>query len=128
MMQFRLSIPSQVIMEVTVEKIIAEDLNGSFCLLPKHIDCLRILIPGILTYQLNGKEKYIGIDDGVLVKRGKEVKVAVKNVIYDVEIGQMKAELEKKITKSSEEEKRIRTIISEMEIDFINKYVESTKK
>jgi F-type H+-transporting ATPase subunit epsilon len=128
MIQLSLSIPPKVIVDVGVEKIIAEDINGSFCLLPNHIDCVRILIPSILVYQINGEEKYIGIDEGVLIKRGKEVKVAVKNAVYEVEMGQMKEQLEKILNKTAEDEKRMRTIISEMEIDFINKYVESIKK
>lgn len=127
MMQLKVFIPSKILIDVSVDKVIAEDSKGSFCILPKHIDCVRILVPCILVYELSGSEKYIGIDRGVLVKCKTDIRVAIKNAIYDVELGQMKEKLETNLKQIDEDEKKVRTILTEIEVDFIKKYVETTK-
>lgn len=116
-----------VVLDVATEKVISEDENGSFCLLTKHIDCIRILVPGLLIYESGGEEKIIGIDEGVLIKCKDEVRVSVKNAIAGTELGKMKKKLEDNIEKIDDYEKKTRTILTEIEVDFIKKYIETAK-
>lgn len=127
MMQLKLYNPSKLIIGVETNKIVAEDNNGSFCLLPKHIDCVRILKPCILTYQEDNNQKYIGIDEGILIKCKKDVYICVKNAISGVELGKMKEVLEDKLKNIIENDKKTRELLNEIEIGFVKKYVETKK-
>lgn len=127
MIRLKIFALSKVILDKSVDKIIAEDGIGSFCLLPKHIDCVRVLVPGILTYELNNQEKFIGVDEGILVKCKEEVRIAVKNAIVGEELGNLRAKLEVDLKKIDEFEKKTKTILTKIEMDFIKKYLETTK-
>jgi F-type H+-transporting ATPase subunit epsilon len=126
-MTLKIFTPSKVLKEISVKKIIGEDTNGSFCLLPRHIDCVRILVPGLLMYVSDGPDKYVGIDEGVLVKCKDEVRISVKNAVYGIELGKIKEKLDTDLKKIDENEKKVRSILMEIEVDFIKKYVETTK-
>ncbi len=46
-MRLKVLLPSQVLIDQEVSKIIAEAENGSFCLLPRHVDFSAALVPGL---------------------------------------------------------------------------------
>ncbi len=51
-----------------VARIVAETHEGSCGLLPRRLDCVAALVPGILIYQCAGQpEVYAAVDKGVLV-------------------------------------------------------------
>jgi F-type H+-transporting ATPase subunit epsilon len=45
-----LSVPTGVLLDEPVTKVIAESPDGSFCLLPRHLDLATVLVPGLLTF------------------------------------------------------------------------------
>ncbi len=49
-MRLRVLLPTEVLLDVEVTKVIAEAENGFFCLLPRHVDFVAALVPGILYY------------------------------------------------------------------------------
>lgn len=50
---------------------------GKFCLLPRHIDFVSTLRPGLVSYKrADGSMAYAVIGEGILVKRGPEVLVS----------------------------------------------------
>ena len=76
-MNLKILLPAGVLLNEDVIKVIAEAVNGSFCLLPRHIDFLAALAPGILSFvSTEGKEEFLAVDEGVLVKAGPEVLVS----------------------------------------------------
>ena len=49
--------------------------RSAFC--PGHIDMVAALAPGILSYTVHdGREEFLGTDEGILVKNGPEVLVS----------------------------------------------------
>ena len=50
-MMLKILLPAEVLMKQEVKKIVAEAENGSFCLMPNHIDFVATLAPGIFTYE-----------------------------------------------------------------------------
>jgi len=44
-MRLKVLLPTEVLMDVEVTKVSAEAENGSFCLLPRHIDFVAALAP-----------------------------------------------------------------------------------
>jgi len=79
-MTMKILIPFQVFEERTdVTNIVAETSAGSFGILPRRLDCVASIVPGILIYEtVGGQEKYAALDEGVLVKTGYEVFLSVR--------------------------------------------------
>jgi F-type H+-transporting ATPase subunit epsilon len=76
-MKLTVWLPSEILFEEQVERIKAEAENGWFGLLPRHIDFVTALVPGVMTFQPAGKpEEYLAIDHGILVKCGADVSVS----------------------------------------------------
>ncbi len=68
-MRLKLLLPSQILIDEPVRKIIAEAGNGSFCLEPRHVDFVAALVPGLLMYvPETGGEVFIAVDEGILVR------------------------------------------------------------
>ena len=73
-MMVKTILPSGVLLEQEAVKLVAEAQNGSFCLLPQHIDFVAALVPGILTLtSAQGEETFLAVDEGILVKHGSQV-------------------------------------------------------
>ena len=47
-MRLKLLIPTRVVIDQPVTKVIADGEHGSFCLLAHHVDFLALLVPGLL--------------------------------------------------------------------------------
>ena len=82
-MQLEVLLPSEVYAsEPEVLRIVAETSAGSYGLLPQRLDCVAALVPGVLVFSTAaGGEVFIAVDEGVLVKAGSRVVVAVRRAI-----------------------------------------------
>ena len=95
-MNLKILLPAGILLNEQVNKVIAEAVNGSFCLLPRHIDFLAALAPGILSFvSAEGKEEFLAVDEGVLVKAGPEVLVSSTRAVRGGELGQLKDTVER---------------------------------
>lgn len=72
-MRLKIMMPTKVFIDLDVTKVVAEAENGSFGILPKHIDFVAALVPGILSFEYNNEEEFLAIDEGILVKWGSDV-------------------------------------------------------
>ncbi len=114
--------PNKRIVKKDIQEVIAEGGEGSFGLLPNHQDYLSAIIPSILTYRQEGKEGYIAVDDGILVKKGEKVSLCTKEAFEKENLGQLKKEMEESLLSAKESEKRSRQEMLQMEISFIKKF------
>ena len=81
-MKLKVWLPAQMLLEEEVNRIKAEAENGWFGILPKHVDFVTALVPGVMTFQPRGKpEEYLAIDHGILVKCGPDVSVSTRNAV-----------------------------------------------
>jgi len=65
-----------------VSRVVAETRAGSFGLLPRRLDCVAALTPGILVFETGAEgESYVAVDEGVLIKTGPNVIVSVRRAI-----------------------------------------------
>ena len=85
-MNLKILVPFQIFAERTgVSRIVAETREGSFGVLPRRLDCVAALVPGILVYEHEAEgEVYVAVDEGVLVKTGPEVRVSVRNAFIPI--------------------------------------------
>jgi len=90
-MMLKILLPAEVMLTQEVKKIIAEAENGSFCLMPNHIDFVATLAPGIFTYEpVGGGQEFLAMDVGTLVKKGSDVLVSTRNAVRAPDLGKLK--------------------------------------
>ena len=100
-----------------------ETSAGSYGFLPQRLDCTAALRPGILLYEtLNDGEKYIAIDEGVMIKSGAEVWVSVRNAIGDAPLGKLRSLVEKEMMHLDESEINARSVMAKLETGFIRSF------
>ena len=94
-MMLKVLLPFQIFVDTTeVVRIVAETSAGSVGLLPNRLDCVAVLVPGILIYETpQGGEVFLAVDEGVLVKTGGSVRISVRRAIAGTDLEQLHASL-----------------------------------
>lgn len=112
-----------MVQEVT--KIVAEAENGSFCLMPNHIDFVATLAPGIFSYELTtGGQEILAMDVGTLVKKGSDVLVSTRNAVKAPDLGKLKQVVVQQYDVLDEREKMVRSASAKLEASLIRRFVE----
>ena len=128
-MKLTLILPTGVLVDQEVTKVTAEAENGSFCLLPRHIDFLAALVPGLLAFENEaGDEECLAIDEGVLVKCGAEVMVSTRNAVRGAPLGQLREAVEKQFRVLDEREQQARTVLTKLEADLVGRFIRMGEK
>lgn len=122
-MHLKVLVPTEVFVDTQVTKIVAEAENGSFCLLPHHIDFLAALVPGIFSYTVEDKEEvFLAINEGILVKRGNDVFVSTLQAVQDKDLETLQTTVTKKFRVLDEREKLIRSALAKFEATIIRRF------
>lgn len=124
-MNLTILLPTEVLLAEEVIKIVAESPSGHFCLLPRHIDLVTILVPGLLSYVRAGTEDevYLGVGEGILVKCGPEVLVATNNAVQGPSLGQLREVVTTQFKTLSDREKQARSALAHLEANFIRRFL-----
>lgn len=124
-MRLKILLPRRVLLERTAAKVIAEAKNGSFCLLPRHIDFVAALVPGLLSYITpEGEEHFLAIDAGILVKNGSDVTISTPDAAIAPDLGELKQTITTRFTRLDERERRSRSALARLEADFVRRFIE----
>lgn len=125
-MNLKILLPFRVFAEKSdVLRIVADSHEGSFGLLPHRLDCVAALAPGILFYETEAEgEAFVALDEGVLVKTGRNVLVSVRNAIAGTDLGQLQAAVEQEFLSLNEREQNVRSVMAKMESGFIRRFAE----
>jgi F-type H+-transporting ATPase subunit epsilon len=122
-------LPTGVLVDQEVTKVTAEAENGSFCLLPRHIDFLAALAPGLLSFETEtGGEEFLAIDEGILVKCGADVMISTRNAVRGVPLGQLREAVEKRFRVLDEREQQARSVLAKLEADLVVRFVRMGEK
>lgn len=122
-MRLQVLLPTEVLVDQTVVKVIAVASNGEFCLLPRHIDFVAALVPGVLVFcTREGEEHYAALDEGVLVKCGREVFVSTFNGVRGGDLGQLRALVEERFIALDEHERKARTALARLEAGTLRRF------
>lgn len=118
--------PAGVFVEVrNVTRIVAETKRGYYGLLPARLDCVAALVPGVLMYATaEAGEVFIAVDEGILVKTGAAVLVAVRNAVGGTDLGRLHQAVEEDFLALDEQEMQVRTVLSRMELGFLRRLEE----
>ena len=124
-MRLTVLLPTEILVDEEVAKVVAEAQNGSFCLLPRHIDFVAALVPGLLSFvkTADGAEEFLAVDEGLLVKCGPQVLVSTRQAVRGGELGLLRETVEKTFKVLTDQEKRARTALANLEANLIRRFL-----
>jgi len=125
MMNLRILLPTEVLADNRVSALTADAENGSFCLLPRHIDFVTALKPGVLTFlDDDDQERFAGLSDGILVKQGRDVLVSVEHGVLGDDLAELKHIVRERFSELDEQERVAVSAVARLEADFVRRYLE----
>lgn len=124
MMQLQIQLPTDVLINTLAVKVVAEAENGSFCLLPHHVNFVTSLAPGILTFiDYEQKDHFVGVANGVLVKAGRDVLVSVEYGVEGNNLGELRSNVRNYFDAVDESERQAVSAVARMEADFVRRFL-----
>lgn len=112
-----------MLVDAEVEKVTAEAENGYFTMLPRHIDFVAALVPGIFLYLTPaGEERYLAIDEGIIVKQGDQVYVSAARAVTGEDLDYLQETVESELKVLDESEKKARIVMSRLEADTLRRF------
>lgn len=120
-MQLEVLLPAHVFLrKAEVLRIVAETAEGSFGLLPRRLDCVAALAPGILTFETQADgEVFMAVDQGVLVKTGAEVRVSVRRAMLGKDLASLRKTVAQEFLLLDEETRSLREVLAKLEAGFV---------
>jgi F-type H+-transporting ATPase subunit epsilon len=110
---------------MNVTKVIAAAENGEFCLLPRHVDFVAALEPGVLSFfNEAGIEEFAAVDAGILVKCGREVLVSTPSGVRGTDITQLRDLVEEHFVELDEHERKARAALARLEAGTLRRFRE----
>ncbi len=123
-MRLEVLLPFRVFAEVAeVSRIVAETPEGSFGLLPHRRDCVAALVPGILTYESAAEgEVFVAVDEGVLIKIGDDVQVAVRRATRGTDLAQLRDAVQRNYLTLDALQQGAREATGKLESGFVGRF------
>jgi F-type H+-transporting ATPase subunit epsilon len=127
-MRLIVRLPTEILLTAEVTKIKAEAPNGWFGLLPRHVDFVTALVPGVLTFvSRDGQEEYLAIDQGILVKCGPDVSVSTRSAVRSTNLEELKRDVVTEFEADEEREKKNLEFEAKLEADLVKGLLELEK-
>lgn len=124
-MRLKVLLPTRVLVDEAAAKVVAEAADGSFGMLPRHIDFVAALVPGILLYvTAEGAERYLGTDEGILVKCGREVLVSTRNAVPGDDLATLRRTVRERYVELDEHERAARSALARLEAGVVRRFIE----
>ncbi|HSJ29112.1 MAG TPA: F0F1 ATP synthase subunit epsilon [Acidimicrobiia bacterium] len=123
-MKLRVILPTRIGFEWAVDKVVAEGPDGFFGLLPRHVDTVGELVPGILSYTAGGQEGFLAVDGGTLVKLGSEVLVVTGSAVAGDDLEKLRTVVEESMQRSAHRDEASRSALARLEVDIVQRLVE----
>lgn len=127
-MRLRVLLPTQVLLDREVNKLTAEAEDGAFGMLPRHIDFVTMLAPGILAYTLSeGPEEFMAIDEGVLVKCGPDVSISTRRAVRSPQLDTLREAVREEFRAQDDREKATKSALAKLQADFVRRFLDMGK-
>lgn len=124
LMRLKILLPYGIFADIKkVKKVIAETTAGSYGILPRRLDCTAALVTGILVYETQDEEeKYIAVNEGILIKTGLLITVSVRNAIGNAPLGELKTMVQREMVELDELEVNARSVMAKLETGFLRNF------
>lgn len=124
-MEVCLKLPTRVLYQGMTRKLFAVAENGAFGMLPNHIDFVTSLVPSVLILTLaNGHEQIFGIDEGILVKKGHQVDIAIRRGVAGEDLDSLQESVRKNFIEVDEDERVARSALSRLEAGMVRRFAD----
>ena len=124
-MKLKLLTPVEIVIDEEVNKVIAEAENGFFCLLPRHVDFVTALVPGILFYTgQDGEERLVAVDEGTLVKCGAEIMLSTRHAVCGDDLRSLSSVVERVFLDLDERERQARSALARLEASTVRRILQ----
>lgn len=116
-------LPAGILLDEEVLQVTAEAENGFFSILPRHIDFVAALVPGIFSYVTSANDEYfLALDEGILVKQGDKVFVSATRAVSGDDLEELEETVKKELSVMDENEKKARTVLARLEADTLRRF------
>lgn len=124
-MTVRVALPSRMLGTWRAVSFRGDGAHGSFGLLPRHTDFVVVLEPGLVEMRLeDGRETYLAVDAGVLVKRGRDVFVSTRRGVESADLDELRLTVREVFRKQDAGELRARSAASKLEVSFVRRMLD----
>jgi F-type H+-transporting ATPase subunit epsilon len=125
-MRLSILLPYGVFLEaLPVAKIVLDTAQGSMGLLPRRLDFVAGVVPGLLVYTTEaGSESFVALDEGTVVKVGADVWVTVREAFAGTDLGLLHQRIGREFTVRSERDKEVRLVMGRLEAGLLRRYAE----
>lgn len=129
-MRLKLMKPGEVLVDAQITSLTTADEHGSLTLRPRHIDFTTKLVPSIFSYRVAGGERhdeqehFAAVDEGVLVKQGDEVLVAVRHGVCCDNLEDLRRTVLQEFAHREEQERKARSVLANLESSIMRRFIE----
>ncbi len=124
-MEVCLRLPTRVLYQGMARKLFAVAENGAFGMLPNHIDFVTSLVPSVLILTLeNDSEQIFGIDEGILVKKGHQVDIAIRRGVLGEDLGSLQESVRSNFVEVDDDERVARSALSRLEAGMVRRFAD----
>ncbi len=124
-MQVTLRLPNGILFDGPALRLTAVAQNGSFGILPNHIDFVTALVPSVLSLMTPERNWLIfGIDEGVLVKKAHAVAVTTRRGVQGKDLKTLRDTVQTTFLRVDEEERVARTALSRLEANIVRRFAD----
>jgi len=122
-MHVSIGLPGVTLFDGIAVRVNAVASNGAFGVLPNHVDFVTALVPSVLLItQPDGMERIFGVAEGLFVKQGHEVDIAVRRGVESADLETVQATVEDFFAASEDHERVARTALSRLEADIVRRF------
>lgn len=122
-MQVTLRLPTRTLFEGSAQRLFATAQNGAFGMLPNHTDFVTALVPSVLIVTSeDGKEVFFGVDEGVLMKTGHKVDIAIRRGVQGQDLDSLNETIQTAFIEVDEEERVARSALSRLEAGIVRRF------
>lgn len=125
MFNLKVYTPNKLIISEIITKLRVDGKEGSFTILPAHIDYITSFDNSIISFiNIENKQLFLATNQGILTKVGKNVQISVFNIEMSNTLDELKSIIKTKrdnFQKDMEIEKNINNNLKSIEFAMFNK-------
>ena len=124
-MNLKVLLPTGVLLHEDVRKVTVEAGDGEMTLLPRHVDITTTVAPGVLLFETaGGREEFVAVGEGALVKVGDDVLVSARRGTRGTELGALRQTIQNEFKRQDEQEEEARMALAKIEATFVHRFLE----
>ena len=122
-MQVTLRLPTRTLFEGPATQLFAVAEDGAFGVLPNHIDFVAALVPSVMILTTeNNEEQFFGIDEGIFVKKGHQVDIAIRRGVQGDNLDALHDTVTTTFVQIDEDERVARSALSRLEAGIVRRF------